>query len=45
VQALESYVLTPFVQKKAIDIPPATIFAGQILLGVLFGRRRGSPAR
>ncbi|RVU15288.1 AI-2E family transporter [Methylobacterium oryzihabitans] len=37
VQALESYVLTPFVQKKAIDIPPATIFAGQILLGVLFG--------
>ncbi|MEH3145557.1 MAG: AI-2E family transporter [Methylobacterium frigidaeris] len=37
VQALESYVLTPFVQKQAIDIPPATIFAGQILLGVLFG--------
>ncbi len=37
VQALESYVLTPFVQKKAIDIPPATLFAGQILLGVLFG--------
>ncbi|MFE1603110.1 AI-2E family transporter [Methylobacterium sp. ID0610] len=37
VQMLESYVLTPFVQKRAIDIPPATIFAGQILLGVLFG--------
>jgi predicted PurR-regulated permease PerM len=37
VQALESYVLTPFIQKRALDIPPATIFAGQILLGVLFG--------
>ncbi|WP_407528817.1 AI-2E family transporter [Methylobacterium oryzisoli] len=37
VQALESYVLTPFIQKRALDIPPATIFAGQILLGVLLG--------
>ncbi len=37
VQTLESYVLTPFVQKRALDIPPATLFAGQILLGVLFG--------
>ncbi|AWN53623.1 AI-2E family transporter [Methylobacterium sp. 17Sr1-1] len=37
VQTLESYVLTPFVQKQALDIPPATLFAGQILLGVLFG--------
>ncbi|GJE25573.1 AI-2E family transporter [Methylobacterium organophilum] len=37
VQTLESYVLTPFIQKRALDIPPATIFAGQLLLGVLFG--------
>ena len=37
VQCLESYVLTPFLQKQALDIPPATIFAGQLLLGVLFG--------
>ncbi|MGY2048225.1 AI-2E family transporter [Methylobacterium sp. JK268] len=37
VQGLESYVLTPFIQKRALDIPPATIFAGQILLGVLLG--------
>lgn len=37
VQTLESYVLTPYVQKRALDIPPATLFAGQILFGVLFG--------
>ncbi|MDR7035541.1 putative PurR-regulated permease PerM [Methylobacterium sp. BE186] len=37
VQTLESYVLTPVIQKRALDIPPATIFAGQLLLGVLFG--------
>lgn len=37
VQCLESYGLTPFIQKRALDIPPATIFAGQLLLGVLFG--------
>lgn len=37
VQSLESYILTPFIQKRALDIPPATIFAGQLVLGVLFG--------
>ncbi|AWN40939.1 AI-2E family transporter [Methylobacterium durans] len=37
VQTLESYLLTPIIQKRALDIPPATIFAGQLLLGVLFG--------
>lgn len=37
VHALESYVLTPVLQRHAIDIPPATLFAMQILLGVLFG--------
>ena len=37
VQTLESYGLTPFIQKRALDIPAATIFAGQLLLGVLFG--------
>lgn len=37
VQTLESYVLTPVIQKRALDIPPATIFAGQLVLGVLFG--------
>ncbi|MCJ2034167.1 AI-2E family transporter [Methylobacterium sp. J-068] len=37
VQTLESYGLTPFIQKRALDIPPATIFAGQLVLGVIFG--------
>ena len=37
VHALESYVLTPIIQREAIDIPPATLFAFQILLGVVFG--------
>ncbi|MCJ2081441.1 AI-2E family transporter [Methylobacterium sp. J-090] len=37
VQTLESYGLTPYIQKRALDIPPATIFAGQLVLGVLFG--------
>jgi predicted PurR-regulated permease PerM len=37
VHALESYILTPIVQRQALDIPPATLFALQILLGVVFG--------
>jgi predicted PurR-regulated permease PerM len=37
VHALESYVLTPIVQRQALEIPPATLFAFQILLGVIFG--------
>jgi predicted PurR-regulated permease PerM len=37
VHALESYILTPIVQRRALDIPPATLFAFQILLGVVFG--------
>ena len=37
VHALESYVLTPILQRHALDIPPATLFAFQILLGVVFG--------
>jgi predicted PurR-regulated permease PerM len=37
VQTLETYGLTPFIQKRALDIPEATIFAAQLLLGVLFG--------
>lgn len=37
VHALESYILTPILQRHAIDIPPATLFSMQILLGVLFG--------
>src|ERR1700756_2068171 len=37
VHALESYVLTPIIQRHALDIPPATLFPFQILLGVVFG--------
>jgi predicted PurR-regulated permease PerM len=37
VHALESYILTPILQRHALEIPPATLFAFQILLGVVFG--------
>jgi predicted PurR-regulated permease PerM len=37
VHALESYVLTPILQRQALDIPPATLFAFQVLLGIVFG--------
>jgi predicted PurR-regulated permease PerM len=37
VHVLESYVLTPVLQRHALDIPPATLFAFQILLGIVFG--------
>jgi predicted PurR-regulated permease PerM len=34
---MESYVLTPILQRQALDIPPATLFAFQIMLGIVFG--------
>src|SRR5260370_5813906 len=37
VHAMESYVLTPIIQRQALDIPPATLFTFHILLGVVFG--------
>jgi len=37
VHALESYILTPMIQRQALDIPPATLFGFQILLGIVFG--------
>ncbi|MBI5264785.1 MAG: AI-2E family transporter [Bradyrhizobium sp.] len=37
VHAMESYVLTPLLQRQALNIPPATLFAFQILLGIVFG--------
>ena len=37
VHALESYILTPLIQRQAINIPAATLFATQILLGSVFG--------
>jgi predicted PurR-regulated permease PerM len=37
VQTLESYLLTPMIQRRAIEVPPAFLFASQIVLGLLFG--------
>ena len=37
IHSLEGYVLTPILQRHALDIPPATLFSFQILLGVVFG--------
>jgi predicted PurR-regulated permease PerM len=37
VQFLESYLVTPLIQRRAIHMPPALIFAAQILMGVLAG--------
>ncbi|MDB5621015.1 AI-2E family transporter [Tardiphaga sp.] len=37
VHAMESYILTPILQRQALDIPAATLFAFQIMLGVVFG--------
>ncbi len=37
IHVLESYILTPMLQRHALEIPPATLFSFQILLGVVFG--------
>jgi predicted PurR-regulated permease PerM len=37
VQALESNVITPQIQKKLINIPPALIILAQLIMGVLTG--------
>lgn len=36
-QIIESYLLTPLVEKRAVKVPPALLMAAQILLGVLVG--------
>lgn len=37
VQAVESYVITPVIQKKAVSIPPALLILVQIFFGVIAG--------
>jgi predicted PurR-regulated permease PerM len=37
IHALESYILTPILQRQALEIPAGTLFAFQILLGEVFG--------
>jgi predicted PurR-regulated permease PerM len=36
-QTLESYLLTPLIQERAVDLPPAVVIAAQVLMGALFG--------
>jgi len=43
-QVCNKEILTPIIQRQALDIPPATLFAFQILLGVVFGIRGRSLA-
>ena len=37
VQTLESYVITPLIQRRAVSLPPALLISIQILMGALFG--------
>ena len=37
VQGFESYVLTPFVEKRAVALPPALTITSQVLMAVLAG--------
>ena len=37
VQAFESYLITPLIQKKAVRMPPALLIISQVLMGVLLG--------
>lgn len=37
VQTVESYILTPLVQKKTVSLPPALTLLGQVVMGVLAG--------
>jgi predicted PurR-regulated permease PerM len=37
IQTVESYMITPFIQKQAIAMPPALILFSQIVLTALFG--------
>lgn len=37
VQTIESYVLTPLVQRSAVSLPPALLLLTQVVAGTLFG--------
>jgi predicted PurR-regulated permease PerM len=37
IQALESNLITPIIQKRAIEMPPALILATQVVFALLFG--------
>lgn len=37
VQGLESYLLTPLIQSRAVSLPPAVVILNQLVMGALFG--------
>jgi predicted PurR-regulated permease PerM len=37
VQTVESYIMIPMIQKKAVSLPPALTIVGQVLFGVVLG--------
>ena len=37
IQQVEGYLITPYVQERAVNLPPALMIFAQILMGVLFG--------
>ncbi len=37
VQSLESYLLTPLIQSRAVSLPPAVVILNQLVLGAVFG--------
>jgi predicted PurR-regulated permease PerM len=37
IQSVESYLVTPMIQRRSVDLPPALTVVAQVLLGVLLG--------
>jgi len=37
IQALEGYLITPFIQQKIVSLPPALLLAAQLVMGASFG--------
>ena len=37
IQSVESYILAPLVQQRAVELPPAVILFAQVLMGVIAG--------
>lgn len=37
VQTVESYFITPFIQRRMVKVPPALLLTFQLIMGVLFG--------
>jgi predicted PurR-regulated permease PerM len=37
IQTVESYVITPLIQRETVSLPPGLTLASQVLMGILFG--------